>query len=378
MRSHAKAMMERMQEIGLNHLLLRNPENLLFAAGYWPALGRSLYLISSDGSSRLLVPESELDFVPSGAADDVQTYGDEGLDSLFTPVPAFKRFLASLSGLVGVELSSETVSSIHVGSEVSFACFPTFDLVRQAGAAVWDATPLMEDLRQTKDLEDLKKIELAHEFASFGLKRGREELREGMSEAELASCIEAEIGSRLGHMGSRRVRAFAFVMSGPNGSRAYLPFDISSDRKMGRKDSVLVELDVQVDGYWADLTRTWFMDPPEELLKRLEAVARANSAAAEAASARTRAADVDAVARRIVAEAGYGGEFNHRLGHGVGFRHHEMPALHPASPHILVEGSTFTVEPGVYGPSFGIRVEDGVVAERGRGRKIAEIPLGVP
>ncbi len=374
-KAKVEAILKKAREMGLSGVLLRNPENLLYAAAYWPAIGRSLLFLSSDGESRLLAPASERDYVPDGAADEVTWEDDEGLDRIFDPYPAFKRFLGELRGKIGVEMGAEVASIVHAGTELSYASCRTFDLVREAGAEPVDFAGAMEELRAQKDEDDIAKIRVSYELAAVGLREGMCKLKEGVAEAELAAHIEYAINSLVGYKETQRVRAYAFVMSGDRGSFAYYPFNSSSEKRIREGESVLVELDVQADGYWSDSTRTWFLNPSRDLRDRFEAVLEANEAAVAAARVGARAAEVDEAARRVLKEKGYGEEFVHRLGHGVGFRHHELPALHPASAHVLGKGSVFTVEPGVYGKGFGIRIENGVLATESGGQRLDAAPL---
>ncbi len=367
--------LKKMEALGLSGILVRNPENVLYLTGYWPTIGRSLLFMGSEGESRLLAPASEREFVPEDCVDRVEWQQDEGLDSIFDPYPRFKQFLGQLKGKIGVEMGSEVVSTVHVGTEVSYASCRTFDLVREAGGEPVDFSSELERLRQQKDEEDVMKITTSYELAAVGLREGQSRLKEGMSEAELASLIEYAINSSVGYRGTQRVRAYAFVMSGDRGSVAYYPFNTSSEKKIRENESVLIELDVQADGYWSDTTRTWFINPSKELRDRYEAVLEANEAAVRAAKIGARAADVDTVARQVIKERGYESEFFTRLGHGVGYRHHELPALHPASKDIILEGAVFTVEPGVYAKGFGIRIENGVVATPSGGRRLDVAPM---
>jgi Xaa-Pro aminopeptidase len=236
----------------------------------------------------------------------------------------------------------------------------------------------LQELREVKDEEEIEKIKTTCEIAKFGLEAGFNSLREGMAEAELASIIEAAIYSKgLGYKGIRRIRGFAFVMSGVNGSEAYLPFDISSNKKIKKGESVLIELNTYADGFWSDITRTWFLGKPEERLKNIfDAICEATEKATLEAKAGSRANEIDSVARSFLASRGIKEEFNHRLGHGIGFRLHEPPSLHPYSSDIIKANSTFTIEPGAYGSDFGIRIEDVVLASKDRGFKLGNVPLG--
>jgi len=195
-----------------------------------------------------------------------------------------------------------------------------------------------------------------------------------MTEAQLASMIEQAVYSNgVGYRSIRRARGFAYVMSGRNASGANLPFDISSDKRITRGESILIELNVQADGFWADLTRTWFIGEPDgELKRRYEAVSEANEEATRSAADGIPARELDKVAREVISSRGLSGEFNHRLGHGIGFRLHEPPSLHPASDEIIRKNMTFTIEPGVYGEYHGIRVEDVVLAGGKSGTKLSK------
>jgi Xaa-Pro aminopeptidase len=174
---------------------------------------------------------------------------------------------------------------------------------------------------------------IACEIAGLGLQEGLQHLGQEVSEAELASTIEGAIGTvGVGHRGARLARGLTYVMSGENGSRASLPFNVSSERKMRAGDSVLVELNVQADGFWVDMAKTWFVGKSSlEHQRYYEVVREANEKAIEYAKEGAPVKEVDAVARGVVSASGIGHMFNHRLGHGIGFRLHEPPSVHPAS-----------------------------------------------
>ncbi|MBO3801707.1 MAG: Xaa-Pro peptidase family protein [Thermoproteota archaeon] len=376
------ALLERMKKVSVDAIVIRNAENILFATGYWPVIGWSLLVVKSDGSSRLLVPDSEIKFITGKEADEIEWLNRESLSEVFNPYKKIKSFLENSkireNSRIGCELSFETIASLHSGGEVSFANFPTFELLRKlTNGTLVDFSSELQELREVKDEEEIEKIKVACEIAAFGLEAGFSSLREGVSEAELASTIESEIYSKgIGYKGVKRVRGFAFVMSGVNGSEAYLPFDISSDKKIKKGESILIELNTYADGFWSDITRTWFLGEPEERLKSIyNAIYEATEKAVLEAKAGSKASEVDSIARNFLASKGITSEFNHRLGHGVGFRLHEPPNLHPFSNDIIKANSTFTIEPGAYGPNFGIRIEDVVLATKDKGIKLGNVPL---
>jgi len=360
-----------MKVANLKAVVLRNPENVLFMTGYWPVTGWSIFDLRDDGRSRLLIPKSELEFVDENSVDEVVTMPGESLDEVYDPYKHIREFLQGLGvsggSKVGAELSMETLATIHTGAELSFMGNKTLNILRErTGYELVDLSDALHRLRMVKTENEMMKISKACRIASIGLRSGLESLREGMTEAELAATIECGVNSNgIGYEGTRLARGFAYVMSGQNGSKASFPFNVSSTKRIKSGESILIELNVQADGFWADLTRTWFIGrPPEELRKCYEAVRTANDEAIKHIRDGVPVKELDAVARKVISATGLGSRFNHRLGHGIGFRLHEPPSIHPASNEIIRENMTFTIEPGVYDRGYGIRIEDVVVARR--------------
>lgn len=161
-------------------------------------------------------------------------------------------------------------------------------------------------------------------------------------------------------------------MAGAGGANAWRPFCVSSGHRLREGEPVLVELDAVTNGYFIDITRTFFVGEPDAKVRAIfDAVQAATNAAIDAARPGVRAADLDAIARRTIADAGFGAYFPHQLGHGIGLQFHEPPTLHPASDDVLEAGMTCAVEPGVYLPGFGgIRLEENIVVTERGGEKI--------
>jgi len=369
--------LDEMKRLNLDAVILRNPENVLFSTGYWPVLGWSCFVLRRDGGSSILIPESELGFLGRNSVDEVKILKGETLFEVYDPARCLAQFIRELGikggSRVGCELSMESLAVTHV-PELSFTGYRTCRMLsEETKSELVDFSNSLHEMRRIKNQGEIEKICTACEIAALGLEKGLEELREGMTEAELASTIEKAVYSKgLGYKGVRRIRGFAYVMSGVNGSSANLPFDISSQRRISRGESILIELNVQADGFWADLTRTWFIGAPSnELKNRYEAVLEANEQATRFAADGVAVREVDKVARDVISSKGLADEFNHRLGHGIGFRLHEPPDLHPVSNEVLREKMTFTIEPGVYGKYYGIRVEDVVLATRTGGSKLS-------
>jgi Xaa-Pro dipeptidase len=153
------------------------------------------------------------------------------------------------------------------------------------------------------------------------------------------------------------------------GASASLPHGSRQDRAVAPGDVVLVDTGASLHGYRSDITRTWVVGEPDAAVRRAwQTVAAAQQAAFAASRPGVRTGAVDAAARAVMAEAGYGADdryFTHRLGHGIGLEVHEPPYLVGGGTTELVPGMTMSNEPGIYVPgSFGVRLEDIVLVTR--------------
>jgi len=223
-------------------------------------------------------------------------------------------------------------------------------------------TGLVEELRQIKEEAELTAIRAAVELADQAFAHILSYLRPGVTERDLA--IETEYF--LKRAGAEAAAFPPIVASGPNGA---LPHATVSERAIQPGDLVVFDLGAMKDGYCTDLTRTVCLGKADAMQQEVYAlVYRAQVAALEAACPGRTGPEVDAVARNLIAEAGYEEAFGHGLGHGVGLEVHEAPRLSSTSEDTLKAGMVVTVEPGIYLPQWGgVRIEDLVlVTEEGR------------
>jgi Xaa-Pro aminopeptidase len=244
---------------------------------------------------------------------------------------------------------------------VSDRTWARFVLALQASlpSASWQSASLVTGpLRAVKDAEEITALWRAAQAAdrvAAQLQGGDIPLL-GRTEAE----VSADIGARLRAEGHSRVN-FAIVASGPN---AASPHHEPGERRIGPGESVVCDFGGVLDGYCSDITRTVFTGPvPAEFRDLYTVLQQAQAAAVDAAVVGTPCEDVDAVARRIIEEGGYGPYFVHRTGHGIGIEEHEDPYLVAGNCEPLAPGHAFSVEPGIYLPDrWGARIEDIVVA----------------
>lgn len=223
------------------------------------------------------------------------------------------------------------------------------------GVEFVSARPVSRTLRVHKDAAEVELLRRAAHAADRVVTRLEATRFSGRSEHELSDVV-----ARMTLDQGSDVATFRIVASGPN---AASPHHEPGPRVIGEGDAVVVDFGGKVGGYCSDTTRTFHVGaPPVEFVEAYEAVRRAQEAGVAAVAPGVAAQDVDAVARSVIAGAGYAERFIHRLGHGIGLDVHEDPYLVDGNREPLEAGMAFSIEPGVYLPGrFGIRIEDIVV-----------------
>jgi Xaa-Pro aminopeptidase len=225
-------------------------------------------------------------------------------------------------------------------------------------------TDALPTLRAVKDAEELERLTAAGAAADAVFDEIATARFSGRTEADIA----AELADLLTSHGHSTVE-FTIVASGPNGANGHHE---ESDRVVQEGDMVVLDFGGTKDGYGSDTTRTVHVgEPTEEEAAVYEVVRRAQQAAFEAVRPGAACQDVDRAARRVIADAGYGEQFNHRTGHGIGLTAHEPPYMIEGETRPIEPGMCFSIEPGIYLPGrFGVRIEDIVVATDDGARRL--------
>lgn len=168
--------------------------------------------------------------------------------------------------------------------------------------------------------------------------------------------------------------AFETIVASKN--RAALPHGVASTRSIQAGDLVMMDFGTVYQGYHSDLTRTLVLGEPDaQQWERYKLVLKAQEAVFREIQPGMRACEADALARNVIEEAGYGKNFGHSLGHGVGLEIHEEPSLSPRDETILEPGMIVTVEPGIYISGWGgIRIEDMLVITPGGCERLTGSP----
>lgn len=254
------------------------------------------------------------------------------------------------------------------------------ELKKQTGTVRFvSAPPICARLRTLKSDQEVKQMSKALRVGQDAFQALRKSIRVGQTELEVAARLEYEM-KRRGASGP------AFPTICAEGANAALPHAHPGNRKVKKGSAILLDWGARVGGYCSDLTRMIFVGKAPEKIKEIyRIVLDAQLAAIDEIRPGRRMCDVDAVARKLIEEAGYGEAFSHGLGHGLGLDVHEAPSLSWRSKEKLQAGMLVTVEPGIYLPGIGgVRIEDDVlVTPRGHrvlsrlSKRIQDAVLGV-
>lgn len=362
-----------MRESGIDVLMCRLPENIVYLSGYWPVFGSSALIFPVDDDPILILPFSELDYAADGWVDDQRTYQFINMKELANPPANILRIMKELweergykDAVVGFEGSFDLVGGNNVAAEARVPSYKILmDMFEAFKSNEWvDATSQIKQSRLIKSPQEIDALRITSEIAGIGLEHARDLIKPGVQESMVSGMVEGHIyGRGIGYKNVTRARGYCFVMSGENSRNSWRPFCVASRKPIMWGEPVLVELDAVANGYFIDITRSFFVGEPDERSKDIMKVVRESvNAAINAAKPGVVASELDAIARKVVEKAGYGEYFNHQLGHGIGLQFHEAPWLHPASDEILQAGMTMAVEPAIYIDGWGgFRIEDNIV-----------------
>lgn len=228
---------------------------------------------------------------------------------------------------------------------------------------------LVEPLRTIKDQEELALLQKAIDASDAAMKAFCPMIQEGMTEREVAWRMELAMRD----FGADSISFETIVAAGPNGAMAH---HRPGDRQILRGEPVVIDMGARVGGYCSDITRTVVVGEADEMFRKIyDIVLSAQLTAIYTVQPGMTGEDCDNLSRAIITEAGYGDNFGHSLGHGVGLAVHESPRVGPKAPDELKPGMVFTVEPGIYITGWGgVRIEDIVILDQGGATPLSKAP----
>jgi Xaa-Pro aminopeptidase len=333
---------ERMATAGVDVLLLSVGPDLPYLTGYeaMPLERLTMLVLPVEGDARLVVPRLEAPRVDNG----------EGLLDLVVwedtddPIAIVARIVP------------DSARRVAVGDH-TWARF-VLDLQQALRSSEFvRAADVVAPLRVVKDADEIAALARAAHAVDAIASDMRGARFSGRTELD----VHRELVERMLAGGHERAN-FAIVAAGANAASPH--HEPSGDRVIGEGELVLCDFGGTMAGYCSDITRMFHVGRPgDEVRAVYEVLRQAQEAGVQAATVGARCEDVDAASRRVIADAGYGEYFVHRVGHGIGTEAHEDPYMVAGNTLALEPGHAFSVEPGIYFPDrFGMRLEDIVVA----------------
>lgn len=339
---------------GIEKMLIGKPLNIFYLTGimitpYERFL--ALLLDATNQSCTMIIPGLE-----KGIAEK------EGLPEL--AVSDDEDPLEKLAGILG--------STQMIGIEMAYFTMAFGNKMQSTlkGTGLVDCSGIVEYQRLKKDAAEIELIQKAADYGDLVLTENRGEIREGNSEKELQFSLLRSMSEKPG------VITDPFIIQVLSGLRSANPHGAPGTERFQKGDAVTIDYGVYYRHYWSDYTRTFFIGRPQPQLETIyHVVLEAQLAAIDSIQPGVPMREIDLAARKVIEKAGYGEQFTHRTGHGLGLDIHEFPKIHGKNEDLLEAGMVFTVEPGIYIPGLGgVRIEDDVVVTPGGVRVLNKYP----
>ena len=345
-------------EQGLAGVIVTPGPDLVWLTGYQPTAiteRLTMLVLSSDNEPTLLVPVLERPDAEAAASADSVSLVDwaDGTDPYEIASPLLRS-----DGQFGI---SDSAWAMHL-----------LGLQRALPASRYQSlTECLPMMRAVKDDNELMRLAAAGAAADSTYGEIVQRRFAGRRETEVA----ADLAALLQEFGHEQVD-FTVVGSGPNGAN---PHHEAGDRVIEPGDAVVLDFGGLRFGYGSDTTRTVCVGgPTAEIRKVHEIVRQAQQAGVDAVRPGVSCQEIDRAARKVITDAGYGEQFIHRTGHGIGVTTHEPPYMVEGEEQPLVPGMCFSVEPGIYlAGRFGVRIEDIVTVTADGGQRLNNTDHGL-
>lgn len=326
-------------KLAIDGLIVTNGTNMAYLTGFTGGTGDGLVLIGKTNAA--LITDARYEDAYRGALP-------EGVELLITrdywgvAMMAAKRF---------------KIENLGFEDTITYRDFDYLDETFD-GVDIVPVPELLEALREVKDDSELAKLRRAANVSVEAFNAMLPQLHVGMTEREVANLLDRIIKEK----GADKPSFDTIVASGYRGA---LPHGTYSDKKIEAGDLVTIDFGYYVDGYTSDITRTLAFGELDEKSQEIYAVAkRALDTTVAGINPGMLAKDVDTLARDVITSAGYGKQYTHSTGHGVGLDIHEGPILsmRAAETDIVMPGMLLTIEPGIYITDLGgVRIEDDII-----------------
>lgn len=332
-KEHLEKVCRNMEAAGLSQIVVTSPISIFYLTG------------------RLIHPGERLVALIVKANGDVRLIANR----LFAQRPLEGASLIEYSDTDdSAQVLSSAADSGVLGVDKDLTCrflLPLMDLRRDLRFV--NGSPCVDRARMLKTEAELAVMAESSRINDEALKKTLSAIREPLTEKQLAD----EYRKNILLCGGSGESFDSLICFGPNCAE---PHHDTDDTPLRPGDSIILDVGLKYESYCSDMTRTVFFGRPTEEQKRVyDLVKAANAAGRAAVRPGVPLKEVDAAARKVIEDAGYGKYFIHRTGHGIGLEVHEFPDVSAASDAVCEPGMVFSVEPGIYLPGkFGVRVED--------------------
>ncbi len=341
---------ERLDQANVDALLVTNPDNRRYASGFSGSNGWLLITADDSTPPRLATDFRYLEQAAQESPEFEVVNMKGGMEKWWA------EFASPLGrGRLGFESHDVTVAAHKQLRDVN-AKLPA----RQRPALV-QTDQIVERVRGRKDEAEIALLRQAVELTDDAFAHARQTMQPGWTERRVSWEIEQYARSN----GADGMAFESIVAAGPWGAR---PHARPRNEPISEGEPIVIDMGARYGGYCADMTRTFVLGECDETFPRIyDIVLAAHETAAQMVEPGMSGKDADQLARQVIVDAGYGEQFGHGLGHGVGLQIHERPYLGTTSKDELEPGMVITIEPGIYLPEWGgVRIEDmGLLDEDG-------------
>ncbi len=335
---------------GKDALVVTGPENSFYFSGFH-AVSDGNYpvtVIPAEGDAQLFVSPMDEDAAVYASTITVTAPEDGYVDGILDHLP--------------------DDADVYISGDMTISLYDR--LAESLTMTVNDE--LIMDLRSIKSDEEIDLIQNAYRVAEQSLHTVASRFKEGSFEDVTETTVAAEIEYDMRKQGAHGAAFPTIVATGASSS---MPHHTTGSTPIG-DGPLLFDIGANVGWYCSDISRTFHIGQPSERFETVYTLVKEAQEAAETVlSPDVATADVDEAARTVMADAGYGDQFTHSTGHGVGIAVHESPNLSSNSDETLEEGMVVTVEPGAYlKGEFGVRIEDAYVITEDGAERLSTMP----
>lgn len=247
----------------------------------------------------------------------------------------------------------------NVGVEADLITYNEYQALNTDEVQLSSIEGVIETIRMIKDYFEIKQIQKAADIVDETYEHILKWVKPGMTENEVNNEMEM-------FMRSKGATCSSFDTIVASGHRGALPHGVASNKVIEEGDMITLDFGALYEGYVSDITRTFAIGEPKEEMKKIyNIVLESQLAALEQIKPGMTGKEADSIARDIISSYGYGEQFGHSLGHGIGLEVHEGPALSQKSDIVLEENMCVTLEPGIYVEGLGgVRIEDDVLVTK--------------